>query len=47
LLDLADGDVKPSLDFRRVYASVLEDWRGVPAEAALGGTFARLPVFRS
>jgi hypothetical protein len=27
--------------------AVLEDWLGVPAEAALGGTFARLPVFRS
>ena len=47
LLDLADGELKPSLDFRRIYASVLEDWLGVPAEAALGGTFARLPLFRS
>jgi uncharacterized protein (DUF1501 family) len=47
LLDLEGGDLKGSLDFRRVYASVLEDWLGVPAEAALGGTFAPLPLFRS
>jgi uncharacterized protein (DUF1501 family) len=47
LLDLEDGDLKGSVDFRRVYATVLEGWLGVSAEAALGGTFAPLPVFRS
>jgi uncharacterized protein (DUF1501 family) len=47
LLDLEDGDLKWSLDFRRVYATVLERWLGVSAEAALGGTFEPLPVFRS
>ncbi len=46
LLDLEDGDLKMGLDFRRVYASVLEDWLGVPARAALGGAFERLPLFR-
>jgi uncharacterized protein (DUF1501 family) len=47
LLDLEDGDLKASLDFRRVYAAVLEGWLGVSSEAALGGPFEPLPVFRS
>jgi uncharacterized protein (DUF1501 family) len=46
LLDLEDGDLKWSLDFRQVYATVLEGWLGVPAHGALGGTFERLPLFR-
>jgi uncharacterized protein (DUF1501 family) len=47
LLDLDGEDLKWSLDFRCVYASVLEGWLGVSAAAALGGTFESLPVFRS
>lgn len=43
LLDLADGDLKMS----RVYASVLGDWLGLPSNAALGGHFERLPLFRA
>jgi uncharacterized protein (DUF1501 family) len=46
LCDLDDGDVKTSIDFRRVYASVLEGWLGVSSEAALGGAFEKLPLFR-
>jgi uncharacterized protein (DUF1501 family) len=46
LLDLEDGDLRWSLDFRRVYATVLEQWLGTPAEPALGGTFDPLPLFR-
>jgi uncharacterized protein (DUF1501 family) len=46
LLDLEDGDLKGSADFRQVYAAVLETWLGVPAEAGLGGAFEPLPVFR-
>jgi uncharacterized protein (DUF1501 family) len=47
LTDLQDGDLKVGLDFRRVYASVLEDWLGLPSETALSGKFERLPLFRS
>ena len=47
LLDLQDGDLKMTTDFRRVYASVLEDWLGLPSKPALGGVFAKLPLFRS
>ena len=46
LTDLQDGDLKVGLDFRRVYASVLEDWLGLPSETALAGKFERLPLFR-
>jgi uncharacterized protein (DUF1501 family) len=47
LMDLEDGDLKMGLDFRRVYAAVLEDWLGLPAKSALAGGFDRLPLFRS
>jgi uncharacterized protein (DUF1501 family) len=46
LTDLQDGDLKVGLDFRRVYASVLEDWLGLPSEMALSGKFQRLPLLR-
>jgi uncharacterized protein (DUF1501 family) len=40
------GDLRTAVDFRRVYATVLGDWLGLPAEEALGGTFEPLPLFR-
>jgi uncharacterized protein (DUF1501 family) len=47
LSDLDDnGDLKMGMDFRRVYATVLEDWLGLSAKVALAGTFDRLPLFR-
>jgi uncharacterized protein (DUF1501 family) len=46
LLDLVGNAPKMTMDFRRIYASVLEDWLGVPSKDALGGTFERLPLFR-
>jgi uncharacterized protein (DUF1501 family) len=46
-LDPKDGDLRRSLDFRQVYATVLEDWLGLPAKEALGGKFERLPLLRS
>ncbi len=46
LTDLVDGDPKISTDFRRVYASVLEDWLGLPSRSALGTKFEPLPLFR-
>jgi uncharacterized protein (DUF1501 family) len=46
-LDPRHGDLKVAVDFRSVYASVLEDWLGLPAGPALGGTFERLPLFKS
>jgi uncharacterized protein (DUF1501 family) len=47
LLDLQDGDLKMSVDFRQVYATVLEDWLGLPSKPALGADFEKLPLFQS
>jgi uncharacterized protein (DUF1501 family) len=47
LLDLQDGDLKMTVDFRRVYAAVLDAWLGLATRTALGGPFEPLPLFRS
>jgi uncharacterized protein (DUF1501 family) len=46
LLDLQDGDLKMSVDFRRVYATVLEDWLGLPSKSSLGEEITKLTLFR-
>jgi uncharacterized protein (DUF1501 family) len=46
-LDPQYGDLRTEIDFRRVYATVLEDWLGLPSKPALAGMFERLPLFRS
>ncbi len=47
LTDLQDGDLKVSVDFRRIYAAVLDGWLGLPARPVLGGAFEPLPLFRA
>jgi uncharacterized protein (DUF1501 family) len=48
LLDLdAEGDLKMTADFRCVYATVLENWLGIPAKAALSEPFAPMPLFKT
>ncbi len=44
LQDLQDGDPKFAIDFRRVYATVLDRWLACPADTVLGGKFAPLPL---
>jgi uncharacterized protein (DUF1501 family) len=44
LLDLDAGDLKMSVDFRRVYAAVLRDWLNIGPESVLAGDFAPLDV---
>jgi uncharacterized protein (DUF1501 family) len=44
LQDLADGDPKFALDFRRVYATLLDQWLGCPTEKVLGTKFQHLPL---
>jgi uncharacterized protein (DUF1501 family) len=46
-LDPTHGDLRVGFDFRQVYATVLEDWLGLPAQTALGDTFKRLPLFHT
>ncbi len=38
------GNVRYSVDFRSVYATVLERWLGLPSSTVLNGTFRKLPV---
>jgi uncharacterized protein (DUF1501 family) len=44
LSDLDDGDLKTSLDFRQVYATLLDSWFNVQPAKILGEDFARLPL---
>ncbi len=46
LSDLSGGEPKMTTDFRRVYATILTDWLGLPDRAALGGEFERMGLFR-
>lgn len=45
LQDLADGDLKFSIDFRQAYAATLDQWMGGDSELVLGEKFAPLGVF--
>lgn len=45
LSELDDGDLKFRVDFRRVYATLLEDWLGWPSREVLGGQFERVQVW--
>jgi uncharacterized protein (DUF1501 family) len=47
LHDLQDGDPRHAIDFRQVYATVLEGWLQCPSAAALGGEFRRLPLLKT
>ena len=44
--DLDEGDLKYGIDFRSVYATVLEKWLETPSAPILGGQFKPLPVIR-
>jgi uncharacterized protein (DUF1501 family) len=44
LRDLDDGDPKFAIDFRRVYATLLDQWLGCPTEQVLGAKFPHLPL---
>jgi uncharacterized protein (DUF1501 family) len=46
LSNLDMGEPKMTTDFRRLYASVLENWLGLPTQEVLGGPFQPIPLFR-
>lgn len=46
LEDLDDGDLKKAIDFRQVYATVLDEWLNCPSAKVVGGTFERLPLLQ-
>ena len=41
----ADGNLNHTVDFRRVYATVMQQWMGADSAALLNGKFETLPVF--
>ena len=43
--DLADGDIKFHTDFRRVYATILDNWLKCDSRHVLGEAWERLPIF--
>jgi uncharacterized protein (DUF1501 family) len=45
--DLEDGNLKWSIDFRSVYATLLSGWLRLPADAILGGRFLSLPLLKA
>jgi uncharacterized protein (DUF1501 family) len=47
LLDLQDGDLKMTVDFRRIYAAVLEHWLELPSRTVVHGQLEPLKLFRS
>jgi uncharacterized protein (DUF1501 family) len=47
LTDLDNGALKVHIDFRRVYATVLDRWLGFESEPVLGGHFEPLDVLKS
>jgi uncharacterized protein (DUF1501 family) len=47
LTDLENGDLKMHVDFRCVYATVLDAWLGVDSEIVLGGTFRTLSLIET
>ena len=47
LLDLQGGDLKLGIDFRKVYATVLEDWLVLPSKSVLAGMFECIPLFHA
>lgn len=44
LTDLEDNEMKATVDFRSIYASLLQDWLGIEATGPLGGKFKPLRV---
>lgn len=47
LTDLDQGDLKFNVDFRSVYASVLDDWMGARSEKVLGEKFRKTQILQA
>jgi len=45
LADLDNGDLKFTVDFRQVYASILQDWLGADPSRVLFSSFQKLNMF--
>jgi uncharacterized protein (DUF1501 family) len=47
LTDLDGGDLKYNVDFRSIYATVMQNWLDAPSKPVLGGQFPTLPLLRA
>lgn len=47
LTDLDGGDLKFNVDFRSVYATVMQNWLDAPSKPVLGSQFPTLPLLRA
>jgi len=47
LKDLDDGDLKYHTDFRRLYATLLDQWLGCDSKAVLGAKFEHLDMIKA
>jgi uncharacterized protein (DUF1501 family) len=47
LADLDGGDVKMAIDFRQVYAAILQNWLDIRPAEVLSGQFNPLPLLRA
>lgn len=47
LTDLDQGDLKFNVDFRSIYAGVLEDWMKSPSEKILGGSYRKANLIKT
>lgn len=47
LTDLEHGDLKMQIDFRQVYATLLDQWLAIPSRHVLGTNYDPLPLFTS
>ena len=47
LTDLDEGDLKYNVDFRSVYAAVLEDWMGAPSDRILGKGYRKAKIIKA
>ncbi|HBE71575.1 MAG TPA: hypothetical protein DDW52_25815 [Planctomycetaceae bacterium] len=47
LVDLLDGDLKMSIDFRQIYASLLEQWLGIESKRVLSQVYTQLPILKA
>lgn len=45
LTDLVDGDLKFEIDFRSVYATLMDQWLRIDSAGILGEPFDQLPIF--
>lgn len=47
LRDLDDGDPRHAIDFRRIYATLLDQWLECPSAAILGERFEHVPIVQA